>query len=1053
MSFIDARNQKLISCLGQLICSDAETVSPVYWIKTEERESQAPDSEKREWALLDERLSWGGDSEYYWFRFETVIPGELEGETVVLEITTGREGEWDANNPQFLAFVDGETRQGLDVNHREILLTESAVPGQKFRVELSAFTGPENENLIMRVQRKVLHREIEAYYYDVWVPCQVLELLDPETEEAMLIQEALTNSLNCVDFREVYSEQFYASLREAQQSIRCGFYETQCGHSRQSVYAVGHTHIDIAWLWPLAVTEEKAVRSFATVLELMRRYPEYRFMSSQPQLYLFVKKHAPELYEQIRQKVKEGVWEPEGGMFVEADCNVTSGESLVRQFLFGTRFFEKEFGRKNEILWLPDVFGYSAALPQIMKKCGIRYFMTTKISWNETNRMPYDTFLWRGIDGTEILTHFITARDFAGQSAVEGNRKKRTDFFTTYNGMMNPSQIMGGWKRYSQKSLNKSILMCYGYGDGGGGTTQEMLENQRRLSRGIPGCPATRTSTAAEFFHELERETAGKKELPRWVGELYLEYHRGTYTSMARNKKYNRRAEFLLQNIEFFCTLAKLWLGADYPRAEINELWQTVLKNQFHDILPGSAIQAVYEDSRREYEAVFERGQKLLTAALELLERKIGRDPGSLIVWNPNSFAGSDYVYTELPGISCPVVTDGEKECPLQRTADGRWAVRVDQVPPRGYKVLSVREAERSSVSKRASAASVGTNSIETNSLRVIWDERGQLTSIYDKVHGREVVPHGMGANQLVTYEDRPHNYDAWDINDYYTEKAWELGAADRIEVVENGPVRTVLRISRRYLSSAIEQDLIFYPDALRIDIANRIDWREKNVLLRCYIPVDIHAERASYEIQYGNIERPTHVNTSWDQAKFEVCAHKWIDLSEHGYGVSVLNDCKYGCDIHDGRIGLTMLKSATYPNPEADKEYHECSYSIRLHEGGWREAGTVRQAYLFNNPLFGRIRPDVGGEGPQEDSLIRLDKENVIAEVVKLAEDDDSVVVRLYEMFNSRTQVRLTCARRIAAAWECDMLEHKERALQAEENSVLLELRPYEILTVKLSL
>lgn len=1044
MHFIEERNSKLISCLQKMVYSDEISIQGIEMAKVNDRAQKCREIEAAAWELMPENGIWGGDNEYYWFRVRVQIPCSYEGKTVVLELRTGQEGKWDATNPQFLAFVDGQPRQGLDVNHREILLTEHAKTGESFSIELFAFTGVQNFRLQMNLEMKILHREIEKYYYDVKVPFQVMELLDRESREAITISEAITGSLNLVDFRKEYSELFYESLKRAQKYITETFYEKQCGNSTEIIYAVGHTHIDVAWMWTLSVTQDKAVRSFATVLELMRQYPEYIFMSSQPQLYIYVKEHAPQLYEDIQKRIREGRWEAEGGMFLEADCNLASGESLVRQLLVGKQFFKEEFQKDSKILWLPDVFGYSAALPQIMKQCGIQYFMTTKISWNETNKMPYDTFLWQGIDGTEILTHFVSTRDYYPSLIVEG--KKRPKHFTTYNGYLNPSQVMGTWKRYSQKKLNKSALMCYGYGDGGGGTTRDMLENQRRLSRGIPGCPTVKPCTAGEFFENLDKETKAKAELPRWVGELYLEYHRGTYTSMARNKKYNRRSEFLLQNTEFIWILGE-WAGhIEYPRQELRALWEILLRNQFHDILPGSSIREVYEDSKKEYEQLQDVGNRLKKAGQRAIASWISAEKGSLVVFNYNGFEGSDYVRIPWPGLKEPAAWDGKKEYPLQKTWDGQALFWAEKIPSQGYKTLVLRE-RRGSKKQEFWMFKQG---LETEDLKVIWNEKGQFVSIYDKKNHREILKQGQYGNELITYEDRPHNYDAWDINNYYTVKKWKIEEAAQIKIVECGELRAVLRIKRRYLDSTIEQDVIFYAKGTRIDIINRIDWKEKNILLRAYFPVDIHAEQATYEIQYGNVQRPTHFNTSWEQAKFEVCAHKWIDISEDGYGVSVLNDCKYGCDIHNGVIGLTMLKSPCYPNPDADKERHEFSYSIVPHAEGWREAHTIQRAYAFNNPMTAITKVNSSGYLAEEYSFVSTSRENVIIESVKKAEKEDAVIVRMYEAFHRTTEVNVGFGPQIYKAYTCNLLEENEMVLEIEKNTVTLTFRPYEIKSLK---
>ena len=571
MVLIKERVGKLIEEVKGMVYEKSVPVTEYRVKKVEKRLENECAIDTTGWDTMTEKDIWGGHREFYYFQTVLTVPAEYEGKALVYELCTGREGAWDAVNPQFLAYVNGEVKQGLDVNHRELLLTSKAKAGEQFQILLSAFTGDNNFSLHMDSKLKVLLPEVERYYYDISVPYEVARLLNPDSPEFITILSCLNESLNLLDLREVYSEAFFASLRAAQAYITKEFYEKQCKDNAQMIYCVGHTHIDVAWLWSLRTTEDKAVRSFSTVLELMRQYPEYKFMSSQPQLYKYVKENAPGVYEEIKMRVAEGRWETEGGMFVEADCNLASGESLVRQFLVGTRFFEQEFGKTNEILWLPDVFGYSAALPQIMEKCGIHYFMTTKISWNEFNKMPCDTFYWEGIDGTKVLTHFIPSRDY-GAGAVEGGTK--TEHFTTYNAMLNPSMVKGSWQRYSQKYLNDEVLMSYGYGDGGGGPTKEMLENERRLECGIPGCPKTKQSHALEFFKVLEKNVAGKKYLPEWVGELYLEYHRGTYTSMARNKRYNRKAEIAFENLEFFSRLAKELVGKDYPKKQLDEAWE-----------------------------------------------------------------------------------------------------------------------------------------------------------------------------------------------------------------------------------------------------------------------------------------------------------------------------------------------------------------------------------------------------------------------------------------------------------------------------------------------
>ena len=1047
MILLKERIGKMLEYLQEQVYPKQVAIPSYKMIRTDERCLDVNNLDTSSWTEITNQELWGGHREYYWFETVVTIPEEFDGECVVYELKTGKEGEWDATNPQFSIFVNGARVQGLDVNHREIILAEPAKAGDTYRMVLSAFPGDQNFSLKMNSSLKVLDRKTEKYYYDLEVPYQSARLLNTEDQAYITIIQALNESLNLLDMRKEGSKEYYQSLEKAQEYITKEFYEKYCdGEKSPIIYCVGHTHIDCAWLWTLRVTEDKAVRSFSTVLELMKEYPEYVFMSSQPQLYKYVKKNAPDVYEQIKERVKEGRWEPDGGMFVEADCNIASGEALVRQFVHGQRFFKEEFGVDNEILWLPDVFGYSAALPQILQKCGIPYFMTTKISWNEFNKMPYDTFEWEGIDGSRVLTHFVPTRDY-NKAAVEGGTE--TEHFTTYNGYINPSQMKGAWARYSQKYLNEEVLCSFGFGDGGGGPTKDMLENQRRLAKGLPGMPRTKMSTAKEFFHVLDKHVTDKKYLPTWVGELYLEYHRGTYTSMARNKKFNRKAEFAYQNEEMYATLDAQTAGGAYPEKELHEGWEVILRNQFHDILPGSSIKEVYDDSKAEYEGIFAENKALTDATLAHIAAGVKAPKHSLVVYNPNSAAAYDLVTFTVPeGIGEPAVYDGETKLAVQKTADGTYVFFAAGVPGKGYKTYIVKEE----AADTTPSMEVSTEVMENEYFKVEYNEKGQFAKIYDKKADRDILKPGKAGNVIVSYEDRPHNYDAWDVNNYYTEKSWDIDQVSAMEVVENGPVRACVKVERKYLDSTITQFIYLYHDIPRIDIKNVIDWKEHQIFVKDYFPIDVHTNEATFDIQYGNVKRDTHDNTSWDFAKFEVCHHKWMDVSEDGYGVSMLNDCKYGVGVRNGVIGMSMLKSAIHPNPEADKELHEFTYSIYPHQGGWREAGTVKQAYQINNPLTYSWKENEGGTLAPEYSLVSSDKDNAVIEVVKKAEDSDAVIVRLYECYNRRTPVTLIFGKELTSVVECNMMEEGADPVEFTGNQATFEMKPYEIKTLKVT-
>ena len=975
-----------------------------------------------EWTDVPDHAFWGGDQEYRVFSGKAVIPEAFRGKIVEFQLLTGREGLWDATNPQFSVYVNGELRQGFDTNHTALTLTEDAVPGTSYDLFLSAFTGTQNFHLQFNPSLRVLDPVTEKLYYDLLLPWQSMSLLNKDDAAYLELAFILTRAVNLLDMRKPGSQAYYESVAKAEELLTQALY-TNPRPSEALISCIGHTHIDVAWLWTLAVTEDKSVRSFSTVLELMRKYPEYRFMSSQPQLYQYVKKNAPEIYAGIRERIAEGRWEPEGGMFVEADCNLSSGEALVRQILYGKQFFREEFGADNQILWLPDVFGYSAALPQIMKKSGIRYFTTTKLSWNGCNKMPYDTFYWKGIDGTKILTHFISVRDYIRPNTDTTNINT---IYTTYTGDLNPMQMKGGWQRYQQKDLNKDILCTFGYGDGGGGPTKEMLESQRRLAYGIPGCPKTRITSSLEYFRDLEQDLASKK-VPIWSGELYLEYHRGTYTSMARNKKWNRRGEFALTNLETQAVLAQQLGVADYP--DLKEYWEILLRNQFHDILPGSSIGEVYEDSRKEYERLF----AYTDAAQEKYISAIAQAVGTPIVWNPNGQTMSGLVtLEEHPGLSH-----------VQALADGKFLAWAENVPSKGYAPLP-------DAAPTPGAVQISSSEVETPFAIIHFNDQGHIDSWFDKTAQRQILQEGTLGNVLMTYEDKPFQYDNWELQDYYKEKSWPVDNLVSTEVTENGPFRYALKLSWQYQDSPIEEILYFYPHTPRVDVHFHADWKEDQLLLKMLFPVDVNTTEATFEIQYGNVKRSTAVNTSWDQARFEVCHHKWMDVSEGGWGVSFLNDCKYGISVEENVVGLSLLKCGMYPNPQADREIHDAVYSILPHQGSWQDAGTVREAYLLNNPLRACCASGAGGNMPQTLSLADHHHRNIMVESVKKAEDSDDTIIRLYEFENRRTDVHLRLHKKADKVWLCNLLEEKELLLAENTQDVTVPAEPFGIVTIR---
>lgn len=1028
MRFIEDRISVICNELKELAFVKKEPVKGVVYKKGLYFYPYEADQSAEPWEEFDSKtMHWYGPDEHYWFRAEYTVPKSMDGKTLYLKVAT-QVDHWDyAKNPQFLLFVNGQMTQGMDLNHQTVMLERCAKEGETYTIDLQGYTGVMFAELTFTMETVEVDETINEIYYDIVVPLQGFSRMQEDDKVRKDLRTILNNTVNLLDLRTPYSEEFYQSIEEAHNYIQKALYEDMSGYEDVIASCIGHTHIDVAWLWTVAQTREKVARSFSTVLKYMDEYPEYKFMSSQPALYQFLKERYPETYEKIKERVKEGRWEPEGGMWVEADCNLTSGESLVRQFLYGKKFFKDEFGIDSRILWLPDVFGYSGALPQIMKKSGIKYFMTTKLAWNQINKVPYDTMMWRGIDGSEIFTHLITTLG-VGQSEA--------DFFTTYNGMLHPDAILGGWHRYQNKDINNDILIAFGYGDGGGGPTREMLETSKRMEKGIRGIPKVRQEFAGNYFEELEERVEGNKSLPVWEGELYFEYHRGTYTSMGRNKRSNRRCEQLLMDAE----LLEVLTGTS-DKEEMDKIWRTVLLNQFHDILPGSSIAEVYEVTKKEYAEIESRLAEMIAEKLNLLMDG-GQD--KISVFNTLGFDRNDVV--SLGDCHAAALTDESgKIYPVQETAQGAVAYITD-IPAKGGKTLQLLDT----VKEEASRIQITENGIETPFYRISIDENGLFTSIYDKECDREVLKAGEKGNLLRMYEDKPMHYDCWDIDMYYSEKYWDAEKADKIQWTEEGPVRATLEIQRTISNSVIKQKIHFYADSRRIDFSTWVDWKEHQHLLKVHFPVNIHSDEATFEVQFGNLKRKIHGNTSWDEARFESCGQKWMDISEGHYGVSLLNDCKYGYSAKDSNIALTLIKSGIDPNKTADQEEHVFTYALYPHKEMWSAAGTVQEAYKLNQPAYA-TKGELKNTGK---SFISTDKDNIIIETVKPAENGDGMIVRLYDCENSLTKATLTFAEgMLESVEECNLMEEKEADIEACGNSFTVSVKPYEIKTYRVRL
>ncbi|NLO85541.1 MAG: alpha-mannosidase [Clostridiales bacterium] len=973
-------------------------------------------------------MHWYGPDKHYWFKAECEIPANFDGKPLWMNLRTQID-EWDdGKNPQFLLFLDGTPIQGVDMNHRDVLLTRSAAAGETHLIELQSYTGTLHSEFNLLVDLQEIDPEIEGLYYDLNVPLSAFPRMDAESRSRMDLERVLNDAINLLDLRTPYSAAFDASILAARAYLAKHLYEDLAGHDEIIASCIGHTHIDVAWWWTVEQTREKVGRSFATVLKLMDEYPNYKFMSSQPQLYVFLKERYPELYAQVKERIKEGRWEPEGGMWVEADCNLASGESLVRQFIHGKRFFKDEFGVDNRILWLPDVFGYSGALPQIMRKSGIDYFMTTKLAWNQFNKVPHDTFNWRGIDGSEVFTHLITT--------VSIGQDEKKNFFTTYNGMLHPDALMGGWSRYQDKAINNDILVAYGYGDGGGGPTREMLETSTRMEKGIAGLPKVRQAFSRTYFDELFERAGDNKRLFTWEGELYFEYHRGTYTSMARNKRSNRKGELHLMDLELLSVLSVSALP--YPTQDLDAMWKVLLINQFHDILPGSSIKEVYEVTKREYAELEEK-----IAAMQQ-ERFEALCPASenITVFNTKGFDSSEVVTIADSDFTALKGADGSLY-PAEKTADG-MVCSLKNLPSKGYTTYT---PVHDSISVTSPFIRTGSHKLETPYYTLELDENALFSRLFDKENDREVLQQGKKGNLMRVYEDKPIYYDNWDIDIFYTEKYWDVLELESMEWIDEGAVRTTLTIERKVSNSLIRQKIHFYADSRRIDFETYVDWKEHQHLLKVHFPVDVHTDEATFDIQFGNLTRKVHQNTSWDVARFESCGHKWMDLSEGHYGVSMLNDCKYGHSVKDSNMALTLIKSGIEPNLTTDQEEHFFTYALYPHAEGWRQAGTVLEAYKLNQPAIAAM----GGNASERFSLAKTAHANAMLETIKLAEDGDGYIARIYETDNARTQSHLTWNMPIASVEECNLVEEKMADVSFADNSIPFTIKPYEIKTFRI--
>ncbi|MHC5705061.1 alpha-mannosidase [Streptomyces tirandamycinicus] len=978
--------------------------------------------------------AWGPPWGTTWFRVAGEVPAAWAGRRVEAWFDLGFTGGWPGNQAEALVHLpDGTPVKAVNPQNQYVPIASPAAGGERVAFLIEAASNPDilkdhfRSPTPMGDKRTAgsaplytfARADLAVLDEDVWhlsLDLQVLQELmlelgehEPRRHEIMY---TLERALDVLDLDDVPGTAAGARGVLAEALAR------PAHASAHTLSAVGHAHIDTAWLWPIRETERKAARTFANVLSLAGEYPELVFACSQAQQYAWVRDNRPQVWAGIKEAVANGQWAPVGGMWVEADGNLPGGEALARQLVHGKRFFLDEFGIETHGVWLPDSFGYTAAYPQIAKLAGMSWFLTQKLSWNQTNRLPHHTFWWEGIDGSRIFTHFPPV--------------------DTYNAVLSGREVAHAVRNYADKGLGTRSLAPFGHGDGGGGPTREMLERARRLAD-LEGSAKVVVEHPDAFFEAAREEYAGRADAPVWSGELYLELHRATYTSQARTKQGNRRSEHALREAELWATTAALHVpGYAYPHGELDRLWKTVLLHQFHDILPGSSIAWVHREAEAEYARVAKELEALTAQALEAVS-----GAGRVEPWVYNAGPRDRAEVVRVPPLLADVLDPG-----LPRLSDGSAPVAV-KVPACGSARVVPQAPAHPPVR-------VTNRALDNGLVRVELADDGTFGSVRDLVAGREVLAPGGKGNLLRLHGDLPNHWDAWDLDRHYLHRYTDLLEGATIRIADDSPLLGALRVERTFgRGSRIVQTVTVRCGSRRVDVVTEIDWHETEKILKAAFPVDVHAERSTAEIQFGHVHRPTHTNTSWEAARFEVYGHRWVHIGENGYGVAILNDSSYGHDVsrttraEDGgtttTVRLSLVRAPRIPDPRADQGPHRFTYALLP---GATVEDAVAEGYALNLPL--RIGPGGAGVPP----VVTTDGPAAVVEAVKLADDGSGdVVVRLYESLGGRTATVLRPGFPAAGAVLADLLERPLEGppLVVEDGGVPLALRPFQIVTVRL--
>ncbi|MBQ3151628.1 MAG: alpha-mannosidase [Clostridia bacterium] len=969
------------------------------------------------WKDLHVGDRWGRNGVSAFFKNSFDIPERFKGHKVSLNVYFGGDS---------LVSLNGVPYQGLDPFRNSILLSGCAKGGEHFDVDIESYfvwhsDEPETKTLACSFIA-CIDPEIEEIFWDFKAVYNALFMPVLDVSLCELIRSTLKEAFHHVNF-DLEGEEFKKELRIAKQILKEKIYDCKDFASIGKLSLIGNSHLDIVFMWAYREYVRKVGRTHATMLRLMEQYPDFIFSQSTAVTYEEMRKNYPELYEQVKERIKEGRWEYIGAMWVEPDCNLISGESFTRQILHGVRYAEKNFGITPKTCWLPDVFGNSWAMPQIMKKSGIEYFVTHKMGiWNDTNPWQYSSFWWEGPDGSRVFsivppTHFI--------------------------GTVEADSLKMNWQRYTDKTTIGESMYCYGWGDGGGGVDAEMLEYVKRYKK-FPGLPETQVSTIEDSLGRM-KANATDDNIPVWKDELYLEEHRGVHTTKAMLKKLNRRSENLYREAEIYASIASLY-GYEYPLEKLNEGWIKILTNQFHDSLPGSHITEVFSQLCDIYTDIIAIGEAVRDEALSVISKNIkGVENGGKPFAIFNSLGSAATSKIELPFEDVEIFDENGNAVPVQSyeklNGDKVLVFVAKDVPAVGFKVYYSRPK-----AVREDTVLSG-NTVENDRFRLVLDDSAEIVSLYDKANDREVLE-GKG-NVFRIFEDMPGKYDAWDIVATYVDIQFDTDPG-KVEKIVQGDVFTCITISKKILKSFVRQNIIIYNDLDRIDFDTFINWQERQKLLKVGFDVDIRAKKYTRDIAYATIENSNYRHNPYDKAKFEVSAHNFIDMSEDNYGLSILNDCKYGFEVDEQRMIVTLLKGPLNPDPMSDYGDHYFTYSLYPHADNWKKAKTLIRGLELNNPMC-IVDVDASADANISDSFISVSAPNVTLEAVKKCEDEDAYIVRMVEKTGASANVTLTFFKEIAEAFESDLLERNDSAIDFDGKTVNFTIRPFEIKCFKL--